>query len=338
MILQIGREPVKILMSEIDNLCEENNRAIEEWAKIYRYQAEQTISTIGEVQLGGQPGELPTVLIGTIFYKGHKVITDPQNGIFDKPRTEALIIRQEELSDMTGTPHMFDIVGESARALIKELDFVASVTNVPLLIDGLNESIRIHAVRHAMETGLGDRVIYNSLGVSTKDSEMTELRESGIKAAIVLAYSLRHLRPQQKLELLLGKNGDGLLHTAKQVGLEQLLIDPAVFDVPGVAFTAEAIHCIKQTTGLPAGCASANAIDEWTRVKELGSDAKKVCYPGISIITQLMGADFILYGPVERADVMFPACAMADAVIAYHSMHIHKIHPKNKNHPLYRIF
>jgi tetrahydromethanopterin S-methyltransferase subunit H len=279
-------------------------------------------------------------LIGTLFYKGHKIVCDPQTGAIDKLAAETLIIKQEELSEKTGTPHMFDIVGASAEALIKELNFVASVTNTnaPLLIDGLNETIRIQATKHAMETGLGDRVIYNSLGASTKDSEIMGLQESGIKAAIVLAYSLRHLRPQQKIELLLGKNGEGLLHTAKQAGLERLLIDPAVFDVPGVAFTAEAIRCIKQATGLPAGCASANAIDEWTRVKELGPDAKKVCYPGISIITQIMGADFILYGPIERADVMFPACAMADAVIAYHSMHIHKIRPRNKNHPLYRIF
>jgi len=239
---------------------------------------------------------------------------------------------------MTGTPHMFDIVGESTEAIIKELDFVASLTNAPLLIDGLNETIRIQAAKYAIEAGLVDRVIYNSIGASAKEDELSALQEIGIKSAIILAYSLKHLRPQQKIDLLIGKNSDGLLDTAKKIGLEQLLIDPAVFDVPGVAFSAEAIHLIKKTIGLPVGCASANAIDEWKRIKDFGIDSKKVCYPGISIITQTMGADFILYGPVERADVMFPACAMADAVIAYHAIHIHKIRPKNKEHPLYMIF
>lgn len=306
---------------------------------MFRYEKEQTIIKIGDVELGGQPGELPTVLIGTLFYKGHKIIYDPQKGLFDKKGAEVLINRQEELSEKTGTHHMFDIVGESAEALIKELDFVASVTNAPLLIDGLNASIRIPAAKYAMESGMGERVIYNSLGATTKEEELSELRATGIKSAIVLAYTMHHLRPQQKIELLLGKNNTvGLLNTAKKAGLERFLIDPAVFDVPGVAFSAEAIHLIKQAIGLPAGCASANAIDEWTRVNEFGTDSKKVCYPGISIITQTMGADFILYGPVERANMMFPACAMADAVIAYHAIHVHRISPKSKKHPLYMIF
>jgi len=306
---------------------------------MFRYEKEQTIIKIGDVELGGQPGELPTVLIGTIFYKGHKIVSDPQKGIFNKMGAEALINRQEELSEKSGTPHMFDIVGESVGALIKELDFVASVTNVPLLIDGLNEKIRIPAAKYAVDAGLGERIIYNSFGATAKEAEISGLRETGIKSAIVLAYTMHHLRPQQKIDLLLGKDDTiGLLNTAKEAGLKSFLIDPAVFDVPGVAFSAEAIHLIKQATGLPAGCASSNAIDEWTRVNEFGSDSKKVCYPGISIITQTMGADFILYGPVERANVMFPACAMADAVIAYHAIHIHRIRPKSKKHPLYMIF
>ncbi len=310
-----------------------------EWTEIFRYEKEQTIIQIGDVELGGQPGELPTVLIGSLFYKGQKIMQDPQTGSFDKPSAEDLIIRQEELSKKTGTPHMFDIVGESAEALIKELDFVASVTKAPLLIDGLDANIRIAAAKYTTEAGLNDRIIYNSLGATTSESEITALSETGIKTAIVLAYTLRHLRPQQKIDLLLGKNDTGgLLKTAKEAGLQQFLIDPAVFDVPGVAFSAEAIHRIKEATGLPAGCASANAIDEWTRVKEFGPEAKKVCYPGVSIITQTMGADFILYGPIERAEVMFPACAMADAVIAYHAIHIHKIRPKSDKHPLYMIF
>lgn len=305
---------------------------------MFRYEKEQTIIKIGDVELGGQPGELPTVLIGTLFYKGHKIIYDPQKGLFDKKGAEVLINRQEELSEKTGTPHMFDIVGESVEALIKELDFVASVTNAPLLIDGLNAEIRIPAAKYAIESGMGKRVIYNSFGSTANKAEVSGIRETGIKSAIVLAYSMRHLRPQQKIDLLLGKDTVGLLSTAKKAGLERFLIDPAVFDVPGVAFSAEAIHLIKQAIGFPAGCASTNAIDEWTRVNEFSSDSKKVCYPGISIITQTMGADFILYGPVERANVMFPACAMADAVIAYHAIHIHRIRPKSKKHPLYMIF
>jgi len=49
-----------------------------------------------------------------------------------------------------------------------------------------------------------------------------------------------------------------------------------------------------------------------------------------------MGASFVLYGPIDHAGAIFPACAMADAIIAYHARAL-GIKPV-ANHPLYKIF
>ncbi|MFH2044152.1 MAG: tetrahydromethanopterin S-methyltransferase subunit H, partial [Pseudomonadota bacterium] len=35
---------------------------------------EQKTYTIGDVTIGGQPGENPTVLMGSIFYQGHRIV------------------------------------------------------------------------------------------------------------------------------------------------------------------------------------------------------------------------------------------------------------------------
>ena len=51
---------------------------------MFIFEKEQIIHKVGQVKIGGNPGEIPTVLAGTIFYSGHKLVSDPVEGIFDK--------------------------------------------------------------------------------------------------------------------------------------------------------------------------------------------------------------------------------------------------------------
>ena len=53
--------------------------------------------------MGGQPGEYPTVLIGSLFYDKHKIVSDPIKGEFDRRSAEKLIKTVEELSDKTNS-------------------------------------------------------------------------------------------------------------------------------------------------------------------------------------------------------------------------------------------
>ena len=68
---------------------------------------EQSIVNVAGVKFGGQPGELPSVLCGTIFYHGHKIVEDEERGLFDRTAAERLISRQAELSEETGCPCCF---------------------------------------------------------------------------------------------------------------------------------------------------------------------------------------------------------------------------------------
>ena len=63
---------------------------------MFIFQKEQVIHTIGGVRIGGNPGEVPTVLAGSIFYSGHKLVSDSIKGIFDKVEAENLVNLQDE--------------------------------------------------------------------------------------------------------------------------------------------------------------------------------------------------------------------------------------------------
>ncbi len=66
---------------------------------MFRFEKEQKVYDIGGVKIGGQPGEYPMVLVGSIFYEKHRIMTDPDKGDFDKPKADALIKKMEELSE-----------------------------------------------------------------------------------------------------------------------------------------------------------------------------------------------------------------------------------------------
>jgi tetrahydromethanopterin S-methyltransferase subunit H len=88
---------------------------------MFRFDKEQLVVDIAGVKMGGQPGEYPTVLAGTIFYGGHKIISDEKAGDFDKDAAEGLIKTMEEMSDVTGNPCVIQNFGATAEAMVKEM-------------------------------------------------------------------------------------------------------------------------------------------------------------------------------------------------------------------------
>lgn len=305
----------------------------------FRFEKEQKVFDIAGIKIGGQPGEYPTVLVGSIFYEKHKIVTDPIKGIFDIRAAESMIKKQEELQDKTGNPFILDIVGTNSEALINYIDFVSDVTEAPFLIDGQSAQIRIPAIKHAIDIGLRDRAIYNSIEANASNGEISALRELDVRSAVLMAYDPKNIWVKGRLDILKGYEGQtGLLEFAKKAGIVNTLVDTAVFDVPSIGISSMAIKLVKSEYGLPAGCGTANAVTVWKRVrKEYGQCAYHACMAGAALISMMAGADFVLYGPVEFAEACYPVCAMADAIIAY-SARQSKIRPKVKEHPLYKIF
>jgi tetrahydromethanopterin S-methyltransferase subunit H len=300
---------------------------------------QQKILRIAETRVGGKPGELPTVLIGSIFYEKHKIVSNPEEGLFDRTQAEKLINRQEEMSDKTGNPHMVDVVALTPKAIVKYIDFVAEVTDAPMFVDSTATEARITGIKHSSEVGLLDRVVYNSLTFHVSDQEITELKETGAKSAVILGYNPKSIKPQGRIDLLRGDaNEKGLLQRAMDAGVQNVLVDTAVLDVPSIGLAMEAIKLVKKEFGLPCGAGPLNAVLEWKRVSELSEDARKVCAAAAVTAMIHSGANWILYGPIRNCGIVFPAVAMVDSIIAFANSRMRVTTIQTKSHPLYRIF
>ena len=306
---------------------------------MFKFQREQKVFNIDGIRMGGQPGEYPTVLIGSIFYNGHKIVKDAIKGEFDRTQAQALTDRHEELSEKTGNPFILDVVGATTEALIKYVDFISEATEAPFLVDAPSAAIRIPVMKHLIASGLGDRAIYNSIDYNVNSNEVAELKELGVKSAILLAYNPKNPFPKGRLEILQGSTGQmGLLEAAKEAEIENTLVDTAVLDAPSIGLAAYSIYCVKNEFGLPAGCGPANGIAMWNRVRdEYGPNGLSSSITASSVATLMMGANFVLYGMAKFAESVFPACALVDAMIAYNARNF-GIKPKTRDHPLYKIF
>jgi len=106
----------------------------------------QKIAEFHNVKVGGEKGEYPLVLIGSIFYRGHKIVKEDKNGEFDKIQAEMEIAEFLEFSDRTGIPVIIDVVGAYKEPLAKWCEYIGNQTEVPFLVDGMTDEARIFAM------------------------------------------------------------------------------------------------------------------------------------------------------------------------------------------------
>ena len=291
----------------------------------------QMVFEIGGVKVGGAPGLRPTVLVGSIFFRNHKIIIDEKRGEFDKEAAEKAIKTQEEFSDRTGNPCMLDVVGATPEALIKELDFVSGVTTCPLLMDGLSAHIRMGALKHIVETGLEDRVIYNSISAGYQPDELESLKQGKIRNVVLLAYNMRDFTSRGRMNCI-----RETLPRLVEAGVENVLVDTCVLDIPSLGSACKAIMEEKNELGYPAGCGAHNAIGTWRGLKtKMGPQAVRPSTAVVSALSAVFGADFILYGPLESADYVFPSVALVNAAVAQTS--IEEGRRPDRTHPIYKI-
>jgi len=305
---------------------------------LFKFEREQKILEIGGVKIGGQPGELPTVLIGSLFHEGHRIVKNRKLGKFDKREAEHLINVQQEMSDKTGVPCMLDVVGETAGALINYVDFVSEVTDVPFLVNGTDASVRLSASRHIVQVGLQHKAIYNSINYTLSQEEIEAIKELGLEAAIIQAFNPSNPFPNGMISILKGSSSKkGILERAFEAGIDKPLIFTPVLDVPAIGFGSGGIYTAKEEFGMPTGTAPVGVIGRWNKVGNLAKHAKIVCRGGATTLAQAMGADYIIYGSAAKAKNIFPVCAMIDAIIAYNARN-YGIRPLTKHHPLSKIF
>ena len=291
------------------------------------------------VRMGGQPGELASVLCGTIFYQGHKIVEDEERGLFDQAAAERLVSRQAELSQETGCPSVLHIYARSVEAFSRYLDFTEQVWSGPFIIDSADPATRMAAAALASEQGYADKAIYNSISLATDETEAQAIRDSELDSAIILAYNPTQPGVEGSLAVL--ETGGqarekGLLDAAKDMGINNLLIDPAVLPLGSGAGAALRFSvAAKARLGLTVGSGIHNAVSSWPWLAGRDAAAKRGCDAAAAAMQLLAAADFLLYGPIESAEIIFPAAAMADILIAEAVQDL-EIEPADE-HPLHRL-
>jgi len=213
---------------------------------MWKFRVEQKRFEIGTAKIGGLPGEHPTVLIGSIFYREQKILKNEMTGDFDCEKAEELIKVQEEFSEKTGNPHMLDVVASTPEAMKKFLDFISGVTDAPILLDGITANVRIAALEYAKEHALKNEIVYNSITPEYKQEEIEKIKETGIKSAILLAYNIREFTSEGRIKAI-----RALLPVAYQAGIKNPLIDTCVLDIPSLGMACRALFELKMSLDCP---------------------------------------------------------------------------------------
>jgi tetrahydromethanopterin S-methyltransferase subunit H len=290
------------------------------------------------VRLGGQPGEHPTVLCGTIFYHGHRIVQDEDRGIFDGQTAEGLVRRQAELSEETGLPSILHIYAKTAEAFQRYLGFADEIWQGPMIIDSADPLVRSAMAETVSELGYADKTIYNSISLGTSGAEADALRESEMDCAIVLAYNPSDSSVDGCMRTLEEGIGGkpGLIPLAGELGIANVLIDPGVMPLGSGAGIALRFSIVaKARLGLPVGSGIHNAVSAWLWLRNRDRLERRCCDAAAAAMQLASAANFLLYGPIENANFIFPVAAMADVLVAEASRDL-DVWPVPE-HPVYRL-
>jgi tetrahydromethanopterin S-methyltransferase subunit H len=300
----------------------------------FKFNTKQNIYTVGKAKVGGQPGELPTFLIGSIFWLGQKMVTDANKGIFDPKVAEQIINTCQTQSDITGVPFALDIVGTTEAAFEKYIDFVPKHTDAPLMLDAMSPKTRMAAANLAKKMGLTDRCLYNSVYKGVTDAELANLKDSGIKMSIVLADDPKDTTMEGKMKVIVEA-----LALAAKGGITKPLIDTAIpaFE-PDMGTAVRTIPIMKEKYGHPVGLGSGNVVTTMGWVKaNVAKEFRKGCVTATNTIMQMVGANWLMIGPAEQAEWVFPAVAVTDTYIASAAGDL-GTRPLEETHPIYKAF
>jgi len=290
---------------------------------MFKFEKKQEVFDVYGVKVGGQPGEYPTVLAGTIFYAGHNIITDEKKGEFDRKRAEELVNTMDEMTDKTKNPNIIQIFGATGEALVNYIEYISSISDSPFLIDSTSADARTMAAGYVTETGLAERTIYNSINMSIDDNEIETLTQSDITSSIILGFNPTQPGVDGKISLWEDGSGimeKGLLEIASDCGIYKPLMDVAVTPLgQGAGSAIKATIKEKSIWGYPAGSGVHNVPSAWEWIKQYKkeySEVWPVCDIGANIVQQMAGGDFVLFGPIENTRMAFTACAMTDMFIS----------------------
>jgi len=300
---------------------------------MFNYQVQQKSYKIGTYEIGGDPKKTPTALAGTIFYLGQKkIFIDEKKGKIDKIHAETLIKKQEELADKTGLTPLLDVVMSFENSIEPILEFVFTVSNTPVLVDAPYWEVKEPLIKYLIETGLDKKVVYNTITSSSFNEEFELLAQTELENFVLLPIESQYWTTQARMDVT-----DKLIQKALSYDFKKhnFLIDTCVIDYTSLGIAMNTIEQVKNKYGYPAGTAGQNLADAWKNLSIKYGDIKKHVKIAASTITLAAGADFVFYGPIQLAEIIFPCVGLVKAAHSQLLFDKGKIAPPN--HPVFKI-
>ena len=282
---------------------------------MFVFKKEQIAYDFGNVRIGGNPGEYPTVLIGGLFFKGQPIVLNTKEGVFDPILTKKWIDVSTSMVEKTGHPLVIQAYGRTANAMEKHLSWLAENFDGPFMFESTSKKARMRGNEFCDEAGLSDRAIYNSINLSTKPDELELLKNSSLNMAVVLGWSPKATSLQERMETV-----DAMVDTAKESGIEKMVVDPATMPVgAGYGLDMRTILALKSELGLPTCLGPHNAPSAWKFIKQSGFDDEATHLSTIvasTVISQLMATDCVMYGSMARSKEVFTSVALVGNAMA----------------------
>ena len=244
------------------------------------------------------------------------------------------------------------------------------------LMDSSVPKALAHACKYVTDVGLAHRAIYNSINGSIAQDNIDALKNSDVDAAIVLAFNPADPSVVGREKVLVegGVAGQtkGMLQIAEECGITRPILDTAATPLGlGSGSAYREILACKAIHGYPTGGAYHNMTVAWTWLRRwkgthktpsllaegykdkpllleqmshhyLGGieGIKQAAWSapdiGCNMIASTLGADLIMYGPIENVEAMITAQAYTDIAVL-EAMRPLGIDVKADNHPIFKL-
>lgn len=244
------------------------------------------------------------------------------------------------------------------------------------LMDSSVPKALAHACKYVTDVGLANRAIYNSINGSITQENIDALKNSDVDSAIVLAFNPAdpsvHGREKVLAEGGVAGQTKGMLQIAEECGIKRPILDTAATPLGlGSGSAYREILACKAIHGYPTGGAYHNMTVAWTWLRRwkgtsktpsllaAGYKDKDVLLKqmshhylggiegikqaawsapdiGCNMIASTLGADLIMYGPIENVEAMITAQAYTDIAVL-EAMRPLGIDVKADNHPIFKL-
>jgi tetrahydromethanopterin S-methyltransferase subunit H len=283
---------------------------------MFVFKKEQQIYDFGGVQIGGHPGENPTVLIGGMFFKGQPIVDDTREGTFDKDLAKEWIEVGNLMQSETGHPLILEVYGRTPQAIERHLAWTADNFDGPIMFESVNSRARIRGIEYCDEAGLSNRTVFNSIMTSMKPEEQEALKNSRMDKAVVLGWSPKTVSLAERMEVIMD-----LLTTAGDLSIDKVLVDPGTVPIgAGYGLGYRTNLAIKSELGLPTCLAPHNAPSAWDFLKRPEFNLPETHTSAVvasTVAAQLFATDAIFFGSMIRAREVFTAVSlMANAMFS----------------------